>query len=67
MRTLADHYEIDMAADCRRLIMDWDEIRQMASDPLVTIGAHTKGHFAISKLSAARALEEMKGSADRIE
>lgn len=67
VRTLADRYEIDMAADCRRLIMDWDEIKQMASDPLVTIGAHTKGHFAISKLSAARALEEMTGSADRIE
>jgi peptidoglycan/xylan/chitin deacetylase (PgdA/CDA1 family) len=67
VRTLADRYEIDMAADCRRLIMDWDEIRQMASDPLVTIGAHTKSHFAISKLSVARALEEMKGSADCIE
>ena len=67
VRTLADRYEIDMAADCRRLIMDWDEIRTMAADPLVTIGAHTKGHFAVSKLSAARALEEMTGSADRIE
>jgi peptidoglycan/xylan/chitin deacetylase (PgdA/CDA1 family) len=67
VRTLADRYEIDMAADCRRLIMDWDEIRTMAADPLVTIGAHTKGHFAISKLSAPRALEEMTGSAERIE
>jgi peptidoglycan/xylan/chitin deacetylase (PgdA/CDA1 family) len=67
VRTLADRYDIDMAADCRRLIMDWDEIRTMAADPLVTVGAHTKGHFAISKLSASRALEEMRGSADRIE
>jgi peptidoglycan/xylan/chitin deacetylase (PgdA/CDA1 family) len=67
VRTLADRYEIDMAADCRRLIMDWDEIRTMAADPLVTIGARTKGHFAISKLSAPRALEEMTGSAERIE
>ena len=66
VRTLADRYDIDMAADCRRLIMDWDEIRTMAADPLVTV-AHTKGHFAISKLSAGRALEEMRGSADRIE
>lgn len=39
----------------------------MAADPLVTIGAHTKGHFAISKLSEAKAMEEMTGSADRIE
>lgn len=67
VRTLADRYDIDMAADCRRLIMDWDEIRTMAADPLVTVGAHTKGHFAVSKLSASRALEEMRGSAVRIE
>jgi peptidoglycan/xylan/chitin deacetylase (PgdA/CDA1 family) len=39
----------------------------MAADPLVTIGGHTKGHFAISKLSEARALDEMVGGADRIE
>jgi hypothetical protein len=28
-----------LAADCRRPIMDWGKIRQMAADPLVTIGA----------------------------
>jgi len=39
----------------------------MATDPLVTIGAHTRGHFAIAKLSEERALDEMVGSADRIE
>jgi peptidoglycan/xylan/chitin deacetylase (PgdA/CDA1 family) len=67
VRALAERYDVDMAADCRRLIMDWDEIRLMAADPLVTIGAHTKGHFAIAKLSPQRAMEEMAGSADRIE
>ena len=67
VRVLADRYDIDMAADCARLVMDWDEIRSMAADPLVTIGGHTKCHFAISKLSAARARDEMVGGADRIE
>jgi peptidoglycan/xylan/chitin deacetylase (PgdA/CDA1 family) len=67
VRVLAYRYDVDMAADCQRLIMGWDEIRQMAADPLVTIGAHTKGHFAIAKLSPQRAMEEMAGSADRIE
>lgn len=67
VRTLADRYDVDMAADCSRLVMNWDEIRTMAADPLVTIGAHTKGHFAVSKLGASRACEEMGGSADRIE
>ncbi len=67
VRALADRHEVDMAADCSRLVMNWDEIRTMAADPLVTIGAHTKGHFAIAKLSDERAHEEMAGSADRIE
>jgi peptidoglycan/xylan/chitin deacetylase (PgdA/CDA1 family) len=67
VRVLADRYEVDMAADCSRLVMDWDEIRTMAADPLVTVGAHTKGHFAVSKLCVSRACEEMGGSADRIE
>jgi peptidoglycan/xylan/chitin deacetylase (PgdA/CDA1 family) len=67
VRGLADRYDVDMAADCKRLVMNWDELRGYASDPLVTIGAHTKGHFAIAKLSEERALEEMAGSADRIE
>lgn len=67
VRALADRYEVDIAADCSRLVMTWDEIRTMAADPLVTIGAHTKGHFTISKLSEQRAADEMVGSADRIE
>jgi len=67
VRVLADRYDVDMAADCSRLVMGWDELRHMASDPLVTIGAHTKGHFAIAKLSEERAIDEMVGSANRIE
>jgi peptidoglycan/xylan/chitin deacetylase (PgdA/CDA1 family) len=56
-----------MGADCVKQVMTWDEIRTMAADPLVTVGAHTKGHFAISKLSEERARDEMVGSAYRIE
>ncbi len=67
VRTLADRYEIDTAALCRDLVMNWDEIRTLAADPLVTIGAHTKGHYAIAKLCAEKAVDEMKGSADVLE
>jgi peptidoglycan/xylan/chitin deacetylase (PgdA/CDA1 family) len=67
VRVLADRHGVDLAADCARLVMTWDELRSFAADPLVTIGAHTKGHFAIAKLSEDRALDEMRGSADRIE
>ncbi|MGH6867199.1 MAG: polysaccharide deacetylase family protein [Methyloceanibacter sp.] len=67
VRRLADEYGVDLEEECRKLVMTWNEIGTLAADPLVTIGAHTKGHFAIAKLSEARALDEMVGSADRIE
>lgn len=67
VRVLADRYEIDIGAMTRDLIMSWDEIRGLATDPLVTIGAHTKGHYAIAKLSPEKAREELEESADRLE
>lgn len=67
VRALAERYGVDMERMCRALIMDWDEIRELASDPLITIGAHTKGHYALAGLSAERARDEMRGSADCLE
>jgi peptidoglycan/xylan/chitin deacetylase (PgdA/CDA1 family) len=67
VRALADCHDVDMEAMTKDLIMNWDEIRIMAADPLVTIGAHTRGHYAIAKLSPEKAREEMGASADRIE
>ncbi len=63
---LCARHGFDMAALCRKLIMTWDEVRQLAADPLVTIGAHTAGHYALAALPEARAREEMKSGADRI-
>jgi peptidoglycan/xylan/chitin deacetylase (PgdA/CDA1 family) len=48
------------------LIMTWDEVRKLAADPLVTIGAHTVNHFALAKLPRARARYEMAEGADRL-
>lgn len=67
VRALAEAHHIDLDAECRKEVMDWNEIRELAADPLVTIGAHTKDHYAIAKLPAEAAMEQMTGSADRIE
>ncbi len=67
IRALAERYGVDLGAECREEVMTWDEIRTMASDPLVAIGAHTKDHYAIAKLPEHEAMEQMVGSADRIE
>lgn len=66
IRALAEHHGIDMEQLCRDLIMTWDEIRELARDPLVTIGAHTVKHLAVAGLPADRARYEMKAGADRI-
>lgn len=66
IRELCTSHSFDMAKLCRDLIMTWDQIRQLASDPLVTIGAHTVAHFALAQLSEKRARKEMKTGADRV-
>lgn len=51
----------------RSLLMGWEELRRIAADPLCTIGAHTVGHYAIAKLSEARARYEMEECLFRLE
>jgi peptidoglycan/xylan/chitin deacetylase (PgdA/CDA1 family) len=52
---------------CSDLVMSWDELRELARDPLVTIGAHTCGHYALAKLTAGEARREMAESVRRVE
>lgn len=58
---------LDRGDLCRSYVMSWDEVRQMARDPLVTIGAHTCRHMALSRLDAEAAEREMADSIARIE
>ncbi len=57
---------LDPKAPCRDLVMTWDELRELAADPLVTIGAHTTRHFALSKLDAQQARSEIADSVARV-
>lgn len=57
----------DSSTLCRDLIMDWDELRALARDPLVTIGAHTCTHYAVGRLSEDEARKEILDSVQRIE
>ena len=58
---------IDIHAPCRALVMGWDELREIAADSLVTIGAHSMSHLALAKLEAGQARAEMADSIARIE
>lgn len=64
---LAAAYDIDPQAQHRNLVMSWDELRELSEDPLVTIGAHTRGHYALAKLDEETARAEMAESIARIE
>ncbi len=68
IRDLCTSYRVDIASFCRDLCMNWEEIGQMARDPLVTIGAHTVNHVMLRKVpSDAAAREEMDESRSAIE
>lgn len=64
---LCDAACLDTSTLCRDLVMNWDELREFAADPLVTIGAHTTGHYALAKLDPATAKLQMRENIERIE
>ncbi|MEQ1694547.1 MAG: polysaccharide deacetylase family protein [Hyphomicrobiaceae bacterium] len=64
---LAQSIGYDSSALCSDLVMTWDELRDLARDPLVTIGAHTKRHMALAKLPVEDAEAEMVDSIARVE
>ncbi|OGR14830.1 MAG: hypothetical protein A2341_04395 [Deltaproteobacteria bacterium RIFOXYB12_FULL_58_9] len=51
----------------QRLALSWDQIREMNSSPLVTIGAHTLTHPPLRLLPRDEALWQMRGSREAIE
>jgi peptidoglycan/xylan/chitin deacetylase (PgdA/CDA1 family) len=58
---------VDMGPVADELCMNWDEIRELAADTLVTIGAHTVNHVMLGKATEAAARFELKASRDIIE
>lgn len=60
-------HEIDVSRLCSDLVMGWGEIRELARDPLLTVGAHTRRHYALARLSRAQARLEIDESVRRIE
>jgi peptidoglycan/xylan/chitin deacetylase (PgdA/CDA1 family) len=68
VRDLATRHGVDMAEVCRDECMDWEELHQLAADPLCTIGAHTVNHMMLRKLDTDQAVRaEMDMSRSVIE
>ena len=66
IREIAKRYAIDLKAMCLDTAMNWAEIRQLAKDPLCSIGAHTMSHYAIAKLKEEDASKELVHSRNTI-
>lgn len=68
VRDLATRHGVDLANVCADECMDWDELGQIAADPLCTIGAHTVNHVMLKKLDTDQAVRaEMEQSRAVIE
>jgi peptidoglycan/xylan/chitin deacetylase (PgdA/CDA1 family) len=67
VRDLSARYQVDIAAFCDELCMNWDELAKLAADPLVTIGAHTVNHVMLAKVPETVARSEMQMSRAVIE
>ena len=67
LRTILRDYSPDLYSHVRELALSWDQIAQMAKDPLITIGAHSSRHLALSKLTLEEVKAEVSGSKVAVE
>jgi len=58
---------IDLLAKTEQLTLSWEQIQQLSSDPLVTIGSHSLHHFPLKILSEEDAWEEIMASKSLLE
>ncbi|MEM8839158.1 MAG: polysaccharide deacetylase family protein, partial [Pseudomonadota bacterium] len=66
-RAFAEDHDHDALGLVDTVMADWPMIRDAASDPIVSIGAHTITHPMLASLTPDEARSEMIGGADRIE
>jgi peptidoglycan/xylan/chitin deacetylase (PgdA/CDA1 family) len=67
MSALCARHGVDEAAICPELCLSWDELKQLQSEPLITIGAHTLSHCNLATQSEEIARREIADSRALIE
>lgn len=67
LEALAARHGVSVDGAGSQLCMPWDELRDFAADPLVTVGAHTLSHCTLAKAPRSVAAHEMAASRQRIE
>lgn len=67
VQNLCSRYGVRLEEICAAEAMSWDQLRAMAGDPLVSVGAHTVNHAALAKLPRDEAAREIRASKHRLE
>ena len=67
VRELCLAHGIDLDGRLKAEMMNWDEVRQIAKDPLCTVGAHTLNHMALARLDEKSAVLEMTSGSKRLQ
>lgn len=62
---ISNHVQIHGPTE--KMMLNWQQIRELSLDPLVTIGAHTVYHLCLSNLSEPRVKYEILESKNRLE
>lgn len=47
--SLCERYNVDPLGPCKELCMNWDELKTLRAEPLISIGAHTVTHPMLKK------------------
>jgi peptidoglycan/xylan/chitin deacetylase (PgdA/CDA1 family) len=50
---------LDLQQKLDEVALTWNQLKQLASDPLVTLSAHTANHYVLSSLSGEEARNEI--------
>jgi len=64
INSLARDNGLDIEAHCKELIMNWNELKTFADEPLCTIAAHTVHHYELAKLPEDDARKEIRDSTE---
>ena len=64
---MAESVGISTEDTCRDLCMDWQQLAELAADPLVTVGAHSDTHLILRKASADEARADIARNLTRME
>jgi len=66
-RAWCERYDIDIDAMTRDAVMNWGELRTLASHPLCTIGGHGVDHLALARLDDRAMQDDLMRGADVLE